>query len=151
MNIKSDNKKSKNSFLDKRNGRIIALQSLFVYDFSSNNGIDEILKFDWLNKEEYSNESFEYAIYLITGTIKNIELIDSIIRSKLKNWDFQRIASVDKAILRFSIFSILFEKDLSKKIIINEAIELSKIFGSEDSYRFVNGILDAIREFEKKD
>lgn len=147
MNTKSDNKKKKN-YSSRRNGRIIALQALFMYDFTGK-GIDDLLEFNWL-EEDYPGEALEYAKFLIKGTIDNIELIDTKIKKTLKNWDFERINAVDKAILRFSVFSMIFEKELSKKIIINEAIELAKIFGVEDSYRFVNGILDAIRESEEK-
>jgi N utilization substance protein B len=135
---------NKTGYKYKREGRIIAFQALFAYDFHEL-PLDDILKFDWLEKET-DRTSLDYAMFLISGTISNLESIDGIIKSKLRNWDFERISSIDKAILRFSIFSIIYEKELPEKIIINEAIEIVKEFGSDESYKFVNGILDAIRK-----
>ena len=139
---------NKTGFKFKREGRVIAFQALFAYDFHEL-PLEVIIKFDWLEKE-VGQSSLDYAKYLITGTIENIVFIDDIIKSKLRNWDFQRISSIDKAILRFSIFSIMYEKELPEKIIINEAIEIVKEFGSDESYKFVNGILDAIRKSKDK-
>jgi transcription antitermination protein NusB len=138
---------NKNNFSHKREGRIIAFQALFAYDFNQI-PLDDILKFDWLDNG-LSKSTIEYAAFLVTGTVNNLFVIDDVIKSKLRNWDFERISSVDKAILRFSIFSMLYEKDLSEKIIINEAIEIVKEFGSDESYKFVNGILDAIKKSKK--
>jgi len=150
MNINYNKaREKKNKFLlHRREGRIVAFQSLFAYDFSKK-PIDDLLKFDWLDAS-YSNESLEYAKFLIKGTIENIELIDSNIKSRLRNWDFERISIIDKSILRFSIYSLIFEKKLSKNIIINEAIEIVKLYGTQDSYKFVNGILDAIKKSEEQ-
>lgn len=139
MNTSNNQKFIKN----RREGRVIAFQSIFSYDFNKKD-INDILKFDWLT-EEHSKESLEYANFLVTGTIQHIEEIDEIIKPKLKNWDINRISSVDRSILRFAIFSLLYEKDLDKKVIINEAIEIAKIFGNDESYKFINGILDAIK------
>ena len=128
----------------RRDGRILAFQVLFSYDFNQKD-YKELIKFDW-NEEKLSAESKEYAEFLIKGTLLNINDIDDKIKSKLKNWDFNRISNIDKAILRFSVFSLLFENDLPEKVIINEAIEIVKLFGGKDSYKFINGILDAIRQ-----
>ena len=109
-----------------------------------------ILDLKFQDGNEYSDESLEYASFLLKGTIENLCEIDDIIKSKLRNWDFNRISNIDKAILRFSIFSMLFENDLPEKVIINEAVEIVKNFGSEDSYKFVNGILDAVKRSKEK-
>ena len=131
----------------KREGRIIAFQALFTYDFNQKS-IDDLIKFEWLEKK-YSDKSIQYACFLTKGTIENLNIIDETIKSKLKNWDFSRISCIDKAILRFSIFSMFFETELPEKIIINEAIDIVKKFGTKDSYKFVNGILDAVKRSEK--
>ena len=144
------NTKSNKSYIQKRReGRIIAFQTLFAYNFNSKT-LDELFKWDWLIKK-YSNESLEYAKFLIKGTIENLNIIDKKIKSKLKNWDFSRISNIDKAILRFSIFSMFFETDLPEKVIINEAVEIVKNFGTEDSYKFINGILDALKRSKNTD
>lgn len=143
---KRSNKIDKKYFFinERRKGRIIAFKVLFSYDFN-NKDIEFLSDFSWV-EEELSDISIWYAKFLIEGTIKNLKQIDSLIKEKSRNWDFHRISYIDRAILRFSIFSILFEKDLDDKIVIDEAIEIAKIFGTEDSYRFVNGILDAIKK-----
>lgn len=137
-----------NFFKDRREGRVIAFQSVFSYDFDDNNK-DDLLKFDWIT-EEVSNASLDYAKFLIKGTLSNLKEIDETIKSRLKNWDIGRLSFIDRAILRFSIFSLLNENDLDEKIIINEAIEIAKIYGNEDSYKFINGILDAVRNSKKE-
>ena len=134
---------SRNYIKNRRKARIIAFQSLFSYDFYKK-PIKELMKFDW-QEEEYSENTLLYASFLIKGTIENLDIIDNEIKSRLRNWEFDRISNIDKAILRFSIFSMLFEKDLPEKVIINEAIEIVKDFGSGDSYKFINGILDAVK------
>ncbi|HOJ63966.1 MAG TPA: transcription antitermination factor NusB [Spirochaetota bacterium] len=151
QNLNSNlSKKSSKSYIisQRKKGRILAFKTLFSYDFD-NKDIQSLLDFSWL-EEEYSDIALFYARFLIEGTIKNLNMIDNLIKEKSKNWDFHRISYVDRAILRFSIFSLLFEKDLDDKIVIDEAIEIAKSFGTEDSYRFVNGILDAIKKDKRK-
>jgi len=143
----SINNKKKDYARFRREGRVLAFQSIYAYDFYERS-IDELLKFEWI-QEDISDTVREYASFLVKGTIGNLIKIDEVIKSKLINWDFSRISSIDKAILRFSIFSMLFEDDLPEKVIINEAVEIVKEFGSEDSYKFVNGILDAVKRSKK--
>ena len=64
--------------------------------------------------------------------------------TQLEHWDLGRLSYVDRAILRFSTFSLFFQDDVPDTVVINEAIDIAKIFGSDDSYRFVNGVLDAL-------
>jgi N utilization substance protein B len=68
-----------------------------------------------------------------------------MIRAHLQNWDFSRVNRVDLAVLRLSAYTLMFQQDISPSIVINEAIGISKEFGTDDSYRFVNGVLDSIR------
>lgn len=138
-------------------GRIYAVMSLYAYEINNRNmDIDEILSFDYdnndNNKENGNNKEIndsvkKFAKELIEGTINNLERIDGIIEKYSKNWDIKRIQYVDKSIIRMSIYSLIYLKEnISKPIIINEAVEIAKIFGDKDSYRFVNGILDGIQE-----
>lgn len=147
MKLKKTINNNKIFLKQRRDGRVVAFQTLFSWDISKK-PIDELLKFDWLDKK-YNTNSIEYAVFLIKGVIDNLNIIDEKIKSKLRNWDLERISNIDKSILRFSVFSLLFEKDLSCNVVINEAVEIVKLFGNEDSYKFVNGILDAITKSEK--
>jgi len=138
----------KYSIKSRREGRVLAFQSLFSYGFDYKD-IETLVKFDWM-EEDYSKESLEYAKLLVKGTLNNIDEIDKVIKSKLKNWDYERISNIDKAILRFAAFSLLFEQGIPEKVVINEAVEIVKKFGTEESYKFINGILDAIKRNKEK-
>jgi len=134
----------------RRSARIIALQALYQIDISGKS-VDEILQFEWLDKE-YDSPTLDFARDLVLGTMKHKELIDKIISKQLEHWELGRLSYVDRAILRFSTYSIFFQDDVPDTVIINEAVDIAKLFGTDDSYRFVNGVLDGIRkEKEKKE
>ncbi|MCZ9996343.1 transcription antitermination factor NusB [Brachyspira hyodysenteriae] len=106
--------------------------------------INEILSFDYDKK--IPENIFEFTRTLVEGTINNLERIDNLIEKYSNNWDIKRIQYVDKSIIRMSIYSLIFLKDIPKSVVIDEAVEISKIFSDKDSYKFVNGILDGIQE-----
>ena len=132
----------------RRKGRILAFQALFSKDFN-NNSIEELVDFKWLDKEKlehYDNETIDFAKLLVAGTLQNLDEIDITIKKQLKSWDFNRIVKVELAILRLSIYSLLYQKDIPSTVTINEAIDIPKDYGSNDAYRFINGILDGIKK-----
>ncbi|MDX4028425.1 transcription antitermination factor NusB [Aliarcobacter skirrowii] len=116
---------------------------LYAYDL----GNIEIAKFvdDILEEKKIRNNQKEFALNLFNGTIKNIEKIDEEIIKYLTQGTIQDVGSVEKSILRLAIFEILFE-NLSKAIVINEAIELSKKLASDGAPKFINAILDQIKK-----
>ena len=128
----------------RRSARIIALQALYQIDICNRN-IQDVLQFEWLEKQ-YDATTLAFARSLVTGTIKNLDFIDRRIKRQLEHWDLERLSYIDRAILRFSTFSLFFQDDVPDTVIINEAIDLAKLFGTDDSYRFVNGVLDGIRK-----
>jgi N utilization substance protein B len=85
-----------------------------------------------------------FAKSLVRETIERTEEIDDVIRKKVANWDFNRIAVIDRLILRMAICELLFFKDIPPKVSMNEAIELAKLFSTERSGQFINGVLDAV-------
>jgi len=89
-------------------------------------------------------EAFEYAQELVRGTLDNQEKIDDLIRSQADNWRLERMPAVDRNILRLAIYEMMYEEDTPKLVVLDEAIELAKKFGSEQSGRFVNGLLDGL-------
>lgn len=132
----------------RRKGRILAFQALYSWDLG-NVDIDNVLDFAWVEKEtleRMGDESLSFTRLLVSGTIEHIEEIDSVIKSHLTNWDFDRLNKVDLAILRISIYPLLYQKDLHSSIVIDEAIDISKQFGSDDSFKFINAILDSVRK-----
>jgi len=91
-----------------------------------------------------------YATDLIAGTIDNMERIDAAIRKVADNWALERIGRVERNILRFATHELLFMPDVPPKVAINEAVEVAKKFGSEEAGRFVNGILDTVRDMVER-
>ena len=114
---------------------------LYAYDL----GNEEIAKFvdEILEEKKIRNSQKEFALNLFNGTIKNIEVIDEQIIAFITQGTIDDVGSVEKSILRLAIYEILFE-NLSKAIVINEAIELAKRLASDGAPKFVNGLLDKI-------
>jgi len=111
---------------------------------------DEILTFSWLDKK-YDEATIDFARLLVKGTQEDLQNIDDHIKRQLEHWDLDRVSYVDRAILRFSTYSLFSQDDVPDTVIINEAIDIAKIFGSDDSYRFVNGVLDGIRKEKNRE
>ncbi|HEY4592057.1 MAG TPA: transcription antitermination factor NusB, partial [Thermoanaerobaculia bacterium] len=99
---------------------------------------------DFTQRKKRVSEAFEYAQMLVRGTVDNRERIDDLIRSQADNWRLERMPPVDRNILRLAVFEMLHERDTPKLVVLDEAIELAKKFGSEQSGRFVNGLLDGL-------
>ena len=132
--------------ITRKEGRVLAFQALCAWQVGSQ--LEDILRFLWIDKNERENLSdadFIFPTLLVQGTIEHIEEIDVKIKEKLKNWDFSRLNSLDKANLRLGTYSLLYQKDVPPVIIINEAIHIAEDYCGEDSYKFINGILDSIR------
>lgn len=132
----------------RRKGRILAFQALYSWNVGGVD-TDTLLKFDWVDSEkleEMDSDIVMFARLLITGTIEHVDEIDAVIKNHLVNWDFERLNKVDLAILRISVYPLLFQKDIHPSIVIDEAIDISKEFGADDSYKFVNAVLDNIRK-----
>ena len=132
----------------RRKGRIIAFQSLYRYDLSGAS-LTELLDFSWMEGErprKFPRETLLFARLLLQGTLENLPLIDQAITEQLENWDFSRLSRVDLAILRMSAYCLLFQKEIPPSVTIDEAVDIARSFGAEDSYRFVNGVLDGMRK-----
>jgi N utilization substance protein B len=138
----------------RRKGRILAFQALYSWEATGRGMVgalsvpEELLSFSWLEadkQEKLDQATADFSRLLVTGTIQNIDPIDQVIRAHLKNWDFSRLNRVDLALLRMSTYTLMFQVSVPPSIVIDEAIGISKEFGTEESFRFVNGVLDSIR------
>ncbi len=130
----------------RRKARIVAFQALYAWDASSMS-FEELLSFSWLGEDSAASTDDElktFAGLIVSGTIENIESIDADIKKHLEHWAFERLKKVDLAILRVSVYSLIYQTDIPAQITIDEAIEIAKEYGAEDSYRFINGVLDAV-------
>ena len=140
---------------EKRTTRYICLQLLYSEELSNQNKIGDLLK-NFFNGENalfdnISKEQVDYIKKLYKTTIDNKERVDAIIVKKLNNWDITRLAAIDKAILRMSISEMLFIDEIPPKVSITEGVEIAKVFSTDDSSRFVNGILDSVYNDSLKD
>lgn len=91
-----------------------------------------------------AERAFNYARSLVEGTLSHRQEIDELIRQQAEHWRLERMPPVDRNILRLAVYEFLYQTDVPKLVILDEAIELAKEFGSEQSGRFVNGLLDGI-------
>lgn len=130
----------------RRKAREFALQLLFQLDVTNKMSGDDSAKPMELFWEHTSckEEIKDFSSEIIRGTLAHIEKIDENINKYAENWDLNRMPTVDRNILRFAIYEILYRDDIPLKVSINEAIEISKSYGTEDSARFINGLLDKI-------
>ena len=132
--------------IGRRRGRILAFQALFAWDAGSLLPND-LLTFPWVERtgKEVEDEDFLFSQLLFLGTVEHINKIDTLITKNLENWDFNRLKLVDKAILRLSTYSLLFQQDTDPRIVINEAVSIARTYGTDDSFKFVNAVLDSIK------
>ncbi len=134
--------------MSRRKGRILAFQALYSWDVGGVSE-EELLSLSWANNEKQTeaieNDNADFARLLIKGTLSNITEIDEMIKSHLSSsWTMERLNKVTLAVLRISVYSLLYQRDLHPTIIIDEAIAIVKGFGQDDSFKFLNAILDTI-------
>ena len=138
----------------RRKGRILAFQALFSWDAQYSRTGDPsipegLLDFPWSQSDKAApldEETNLFSRFLVTGTVENIRAVDSMIQNHLENWALSRLNRVDLAVLRMSVYTLMFQSDMPPGVVIDEAIEICREFGTDDSYRFINGVLDGIRK-----
>ena len=125
--------------MNRRLARLRAVQTLFQVDLT---GIDweEALQ-NTLEKEE---EADDFLIESVRGTLHDVEAIDEQIKEHLENWSLDRVGNVDRAVLRKAVHEMMYMEDVPLHVSVNEAIELAKAFGGDESGKFVNGVLSSI-------
>jgi len=121
---------------------MIALQTLYEYD-TAHHDLQEVLQ-RHAEERHLHLKVVEYASELIVGVCSHLDDIDAHIQSAAREWPLPQMARIDKNILRLAIYEILFNNTVPAKAAINEAVELAKIFGSDTSSRFINGVLGTI-------
>ncbi len=136
-------------FAQRRDGRVAALQYLYSWSLNRPERLADDLNLFFENLQAADGKPREHYAFgeeLIHGVIEHGEDIDGRIRGLAQNWDFDRIARIDLAILRLAIFEMVYRKDIPPVVSINEAIDLSKQFSNADAKRFINGILDKLKD-----
>lgn len=121
--------------------RMAVVSLLYAFDLGNGNiaeHTDEILE-----EKKIRNKQKDFALTLYEGVMQNIVPVDEAIVKHLKEWDFERLGAIERATLRLATYEILFG-ELDSAVVINEAVEITKAFGTEQSPKFINGVLDAI-------
>lgn len=118
------------------------LQMLYAYELSGNS--PEFILSDLFSEFQSDEDNYEFGKSLFLNVIKHVDELDEIIASKVKNWEVDRLALIDKIVLRMGVCELKYYPEIPPKVTINEAIELVKKFSTEKSSKFVNGVLDAI-------
>lgn len=129
---------------DRRRGREFALQILFQIDIN-NTGIKESLAGFW-DSRPVSQTTRRFTERLVRGTLQHRKKIDLLLAETSENWRLERMAAVDRNILRLAVYEFLWEADIPSVVAIDEAIEMAKRFGGDDSGQFINGVLDSVRK-----
>lgn len=127
----------------RRRARECALQLLYMWEFHRALGHAGTEAF-WGDRPQEETATRDFATTLVEGVVRRLEEVDELIRKASLNWRIDRMATVDRNILRLATFELMEVADTPMKVVLNEAIELSKRYGSEDSSAFVNGVLDKI-------
>ena len=134
----------------RRRAREYALQMLFQCDVGGSPP-ESVLDLFWSNRDRTADRPEDEVIRtfsneLFTGTSSKIESIDRLIRQYAENWKLERMAAVDRNILRLAIYELLHHKETPPAVVINEALEIARKFSEEDSVSFINGVLDSVRK-----
>lgn len=132
--------------IGRRRGRILAFQALYAWDAGSLLPAD-LVSFPWVERtgKDLHDVDFLFSKLLFLGAVEHRDEIDALITAHLENWDISRLNLVDKAILRLGTYSLLFQQDTDPRIILNEAVAIAHTYGTDDSFKFVNAVLDSIK------
>ena len=129
----------------RRKAREYALQMLFQWDITHDTS-DQVVATFFQNLPDESTATVDFARQLVTGTVDHVEQIDEIIRRHAEHWRLDRMATVDRNLLRLAIYEFLYGKETPKTVVINEAIEIARRFSAQESPQFINGVLDSIKK-----
>jgi N utilization substance protein B len=129
----------------RRDGREAAIQFLYQIDSHRPENMDEARVAFWKQNEEPQNVR-DFANDLLIGVLGKLPEVDAKIRTLADNWDFDRLAVVDRNILRLAAYEMLYRPEIPPVVSINEAIEIAKKFSTAESGKFVNGLLDRMKK-----
>ena len=133
----------------RRAARQCVLEALFAYEFSKNDALSIVNQI--INKNSQVKANQDFIQFLFECVLKNIKWSEDIIKSHLENWEIDRVAQIDRILLKMGICEIHFIDDIPPKVTISEMVEISKIYSTDESPNFINGILDAVyKNYQKQ-
>jgi transcription antitermination protein NusB len=128
----------------RRRGRETALKLLYALDITQES-VDELLQASWLDTV-VPEAVREFSVALVAGVMAHQDEIDTLVQEWSMNWSLERIGIIERNILRFAIYELLFLTDIPPNVTINEAVEVAKRYGTDEAPSFINGILDRIKQ-----
>ena len=138
---------------NRRRAREAALQMLYQWEIGRVSPHEAVVTY-WPSRDpegEVSEELRSFANKLVKGTIERVEEIDALLSARATNWRVERMAAIDRLVLRLAVFELLTEPETPAKVVINEALELARTFSGDEAVAFVNGVLDAVRKDLKRE
>jgi N utilization substance protein B len=135
---------------NRRKSRELAMQALFYMDMNTDGSAEALLERFCTNFSP-SEKALPFFLELVNGVLQTKSELDSIIENFSDHWKIGRMACVDRNIIRIAVYELLYCRDIPSKVTINEAVDIGKRFGTEESGAFINGILDSIRMALDKD
>jgi N utilization substance protein B len=130
----------------RRSGREWALQILFQLDFNAAERLEPVFAAFWEEAQPKDPRAAAFAERLVTGVVAHRKELDATLKRYADNWDVGRMGGIERNVMRMAIFEMVHCPDIPPVVSINEAVDLAKYFSTSESGRFVNGILDRIRE-----
>jgi N utilization substance protein B len=137
----------------RRAAREAALQMLYQWEVGRAGAYEAIATY-WPAREpeeQLSDQLREFANELVRGTIARVKDIDALLAAHTQNWRVERMAVLDRLVLRLAVYELLAEAETPPRVVINEAIELARAYTGEEAVPFVNGVLDAVRKDLKRE
>lgn len=129
----------------RRENRIAAMQFLYMLDLNPVEDLAEAVRV-FFSGRDHRRDYYSFAEELVFGVVENLAGVDAEIAGAVRNWKFNRIAKVDLAILRLAIYELKWRNDIPPVVTINEAIEMGKLFSNAEAKRFINGVLDRVKD-----
>lgn len=128
--------------MSRKKARIGAMQALFSMDINDDFSLDNLEVF--MENNNFQGDEADYINRVVPDILDKLESVDETIEKNLKGWTMTRLAKVDRQILRIAVYEFLYKDDIPKEVSINEAVEIARLYSSDEAPKFINGILGTI-------
>lgn len=128
--------------MSRKRARIGAMQALFAMDINNDFSTDKLEVF--MENNVFQGDEVDYINRVVPDILDKLEVVDETIEKNLKGWTMARLAKVDRQILRVAVYEFLYKDDIPEEVSINEAVEIARLYSSDEAPKFINGILGTI-------
>lgn len=128
--------------MSRKRARIGAMQALFSMDINDDFSTDKLEVF--MENNDFQGDEVDYINRVVPDILDKLEVVDETIEKNLKGWTMARLAKVDRQILRVAVYEFIYKDDIPEEVSINEAVEIARLYSSDEAPKFINGILGTI-------